>query len=54
MMEGSLDVTVPFDRFRDGIMGAVDIEMDVEKKPDPKGDRVGVTLDGSFLPYRKW
>lgn len=38
----------------DGIMSAIDFEMHVEKKADPKGDRVVVTLDGKFLPYRKW
>jgi cyanate lyase len=40
--------------FGDGIMSAIDFEMHVEKKEDPKGDRVVVTLDGKFLPYRKW
>ena len=24
------------------------------KKEDPKGDRVIVTMDGKFLPYKKW
>jgi cyanate lyase len=23
-------------------------------RPDPKGDRVKVTMHGKFLPYRKW
>src|SRR5262249_13799078 len=30
--------------FGDGIMSAIDFEMDVRKVPDPKGDRVVVTL----------
>jgi cyanate lyase len=42
------------EQFGDGIMSAIDFEMHVDKKPDPKGDRVVVTLDGKFLPYRKW
>lgn len=42
------------EKFGDGIMSAVDFEMHVERKPDPKGDRVMVTMDGKFLPYRKW
>jgi cyanate lyase len=42
------------EQFGDGIMSAIDFEMHVEKKEDPKGDRVMVTLDGKFLPYRKW
>ncbi|HWZ43455.1 MAG TPA: cyanase [Candidatus Saccharimonadales bacterium] len=40
--------------FGDGIMSAIDFEMDVQKKADPKGDRVVVTMSGKFLPYRKW
>ena len=40
--------------FGDGILSAIDFEMDIQRKPDPKGDRVVVTLNGKFLPYRKW
>ena len=40
--------------FGDGIMSAIDFEIDIQKKPDPKGDRVVVTYSGKFLPYRKW
>jgi len=40
--------------FGDGIMSAIDFEMDIQKKEDPKGDRVIVTYNGKFLPYRKW
>ena len=29
--------------FGDGIMSAIDFEIDIERKPDPKGDRVKVT-----------
>lgn len=42
------------DKFGDGIMSAIDFTMDIEKKEDPNGDRVVVTLDGKFLPYKKW
>lgn len=42
------------EKFGDGIMSAIDFEMNVERLPDPKGDRVKVTLHGKFLPYRKW
>ena len=42
------------ERFGDGIMSAIDFELGIERKPDPKGDRVVITLDGKFLPYRKW
>jgi cyanate lyase len=42
------------EKFGDGILSAIDFEMDIQKKADPKGDRVVVTLNGKFLPYRKW
>ena len=40
--------------FGDGIMSAIDFTMDIERVPDPHGDRVKVTYNGKFLPYRKW
>jgi len=40
--------------FGDGIMSAIDFTMDIKKVEDPKGDRVVVTLNGKFLPYKKW
>lgn len=40
--------------FGDGIMSAIDFEMDIQKKEDPKGDRVIITYNGKFLPYKKW
>ena len=38
----------------DGIMSAIDFEMDIQKVEDPKGDRIVVTYNGKFLPYKKW
>jgi cyanate lyase len=40
--------------FGDGIMSAIDFTIDVEKEPDPKGDRVKITMSGKFLPYKRW
>jgi cyanate lyase len=40
--------------FGDGIMSAIDFELDVQRKEDPKGDRVVVTMNGKFLPYKTW
>lgn len=40
--------------FGDGIMSAIDFEMEIERIPDPRGDRVKITYNGKFLPYRKW
>lgn len=42
------------EEFGDGIMSAIDFEMHIERIPDPKGDRVKMTLNGKFLPYKKW
>jgi cyanate lyase len=42
------------EEFGDGIMSAIDFELSVERIPDPKGDRVKVTFNGKFLPYRKY
>jgi cyanate lyase len=40
------------EEFGDGIMSAIDFEMDIQRQPDPKGDRVKVILSGKFLPYK--
>ncbi|MGO9572424.1 MAG: cyanase [Desulfomonilaceae bacterium] len=40
--------------FGDGIMSAIDFDMEIQKKVDPKGDRVVVIFNGKFLPYKKW
>lgn len=42
------------EKFGPGIMSAIDFAMDVEKVPDPKGDRVKITMNGKFLGYKKW
>jgi cyanate lyase len=38
----------------DGIMSAIDFTMDIAKQPDPKGDRIVVTMNGKFLPYKRF
>jgi cyanate lyase len=42
------------EEFGDGIMSAIDFEMALERVADPKGDRVRITLNGKFLPYRRF
>lgn len=42
------------EKFGDGIMSAIDFSMDVQKEENPKGDRVILTLNGKFLPYKAW
>ena len=40
------------EEFGDGIMSAIDLDMEIERQPNPKGDRVKITLSGKFLPYK--
>lgn len=42
------------EEFGDGIMSAIDFDMVMERQPDPKGDRVKLTMTGKFLPYRQY
>jgi cyanate lyase len=42
------------EKFGDGIMSAIDFTMDIDKEENPAGDRVVVTLNGKFLPYKSW
>ena len=45
---------VVHEKFGDGIMSAIDFKIDVTREADPKGDRVVVTMNGKFLPYKAW
>jgi cyanate lyase len=40
------------EEFGDGIMSAINFRADLERVPDPAGDRVRITLEGKFLPYQ--
>lgn len=42
------------EKFGDGIMSAIDFSMDITKESNPAGDRVVVTMNGKFLPYKAW
>jgi cyanate lyase len=42
------------EEFGDGIMSAIDFDMTMERQPDPKGDRVHITMSGKFLPYKRY
>ena len=42
------------EEFGDGIMSAIDFKMDLQREPDPKGDRVSITMSGKFLPYKTY
>jgi hypothetical protein len=40
------------EEFGDGIMSAIDFDMDIARRADPKGDRVSLGMTGKFLPYK--
>ena len=42
------------EKFGDGIMSAIDFTMDIDRVPDPKGDRVKILMTGKFLQYKSW
>ena len=42
------------EKFGDGIMSAIDFSMNIGKEENPAGDRVVITMNGKFLPYKTW
>ena len=42
------------EEFGDGIMSAIDFKMDLQREPNPMGDRVSITMSGKFLPYKSY
>ena len=40
------------EEFGDGIMSAIDFDMQIDRVADPRGDRVKITMSGKFLPYK--
>jgi cyanate lyase len=40
------------EEFGDGIMSAIDFDLQIDRQPDPKGDRVKIAMSGKFLPYK--
>src|SRR5450631_112577 len=40
------------EEFGDGIMSAIDFDMEITRKADPKGDRVSIGMTGKFLPFK--
>jgi cyanate lyase len=42
------------EEFGDGIMSAIDFSLDLQREPDPKGDRVRIVMSGKFLPYKSY
>jgi len=42
------------EKFGDGIMSAIDFSLGIDKEANPAGDRVVLTMNGKFLPYKSW
>lgn len=42
------------EEFGDGIMSAIDFDLDVSRIPNPKGDRVEIRMSGKYLAYNQW
>jgi len=42
------------EEFGDGIMSAIDFNMDLQREPNDNGDRVNIVLSGKFLPYKTY
>ena len=42
------------EEFGDGIMSAIDFNMNLTREPDAKGDRVKIVMSGKFLPYKTY
>jgi cyanate lyase len=40
------------EEFGDGIMSAIDFDLEMSRVAHPKGDRVKIGFSGKFLPYR--
>ena len=51
---GSTFKALIHEEFGDGIMSAIDFAMDLQREPDPKGDRVRIVMSGKFLPYKQY
>ncbi|WP_043766067.1 cyanase [Roseivivax isoporae] len=42
------------EKFGDGIMSAIDFDMQITRVPNPKGDRVRIEMSGKYLGYNSW
>lgn len=42
------------EKFGNGIMSAIDFDMEIDRIPSPKGDRVELKMRGKYLAYNAW
>ena len=54
MIYGKTMRAIIHEKFGEGIMSAIDYNMNIEKIPNPNGDRIRVTMEGKYLMYKKW
>ncbi|HEX5514124.1 MAG TPA: cyanase [Gammaproteobacteria bacterium] len=54
MVYGTTFKELIHEEFGDGIMSAIDFKMDLQREPDPDGDRVKIVMSGKFLPYKSY
>jgi cyanate lyase len=54
MVYGTTFKALIHEEFGDGIMSAIDFDMDLARLPDAKGDRVKIVMSGKFLPYKSY
>ena len=40
------------EEFGDGIMSAIDFDVEISREPNPRGDRVRFSMSGKFLPFK--
>jgi cyanate lyase len=40
------------EEFGDGIMSAIDFDLELDRLANPNGDRVRLLMSGKFLPYK--
>jgi len=40
------------EEFGDGIMSAIDFTLQMDRVSDPAGDRIKITMNGKYLPYK--
>ena len=52
MINGPAWKAIIEEEFGDGIMSAIDFDMEIERQPDPRGDRVKIGMTGKFLPFK--
>ena len=52
MVYGSTFKELIQEEFGDGIMSAIDFDLNMAREPNARGDRVKLTMSGKFLPYK--